>query len=71
VPARATIMDEASEERSRNVADAPRLVYVIIFMPTCRQKDILALKFHRYYVSEHVLYKHSLTPVRNLAVLGN
>jgi len=54
VPARATVMDEASEERSRNVTDAPRLVYVIIFMPTCRQKDILALKFHRYHVSEHV-----------------
>jgi len=54
VPARATIMDEASEERSRNVTDAPRLVYVIIFMPTCGQKDTLALKFYRYHVSEHI-----------------
>jgi hypothetical protein len=50
VPARATIM----EERSRNVTDAPQLVYIIIFMPTCGQKDILALKFHMYHVSEHV-----------------
>jgi hypothetical protein len=47
-------MDEASEERSRNVTDAPRLVYVIIFMPTCGQKDILALKFYRYHLSEYV-----------------
>lgn len=54
MPARATIMDEASEERSRNVTDAPRLVYVIIFMPAFGQMDILALKFQRYLVSEHV-----------------
>jgi hypothetical protein len=54
VPVLATIMDEASEERRRNVTDARRLVYVIISMNTFGQKDILALKFHRTHVSVHV-----------------
>jgi hypothetical protein len=54
VPVLAAIMDEASEERRRNVTDALRPIYIIIFVPSCGQKDILALKFHRRRVSVHV-----------------
>lgn len=54
VPVLASIMNEASEERRRKVTDMLRSVYVIVFVPTCGQNDILALKFHGYYVAAHV-----------------